>query len=332
MRFLCFILLLTLLAFCQELRPYSKTYSQGPLELKVELDRTTAGLEDSIAFTLTAVAPKEYSVAFPDFNKGEILKYLIVQQQPDAVPAPCGDGRVLYQRRLVLEPVIIREAFKIGSFAVGFKKGDETAHEIETEEIPLEISIPEDEEIQKRLDAELKSSKKPYSRLEPPSIVPYVAWPAAVLVALCIFVLLTRYVIRKRREKAALPPPPLPPWVIAQQELDRLMEAKLPEKGLVMEYYNEIQLILRTYIEGRFQIRAPELTTEEFLEKARSASNEVAKYRPQLEQFLTHCDLVRFAAQVPRQQEIEGTYTSCRDFVNATIPAPGGPEGKEAQP
>ena len=76
MRFLCFILLLPLLAFCQELRPYSKTYSQGPLELKVELDRTAAGVEDSIALTLTAVAPKEYSVAFPDFNKGEALKWL----------------------------------------------------------------------------------------------------------------------------------------------------------------------------------------------------------------------------------------------------------------
>ena len=323
-------MLLPLLLFCQEQRPYVKTYKQGPLELKLELDRTCANLEDSIEFTISAKAPKEFAVSFPDFSQGETLKYLIVQQKPDNAPAQAEDGCLIHQRKLLLEPVFIREAFKIRQFAVGFKKGNETSHEIETEDIPLEINIPDDEELQKRLDAEYKSSKEPLSRLAPPSILPYLEWSAAAIAVFCLVFFLLRYLIRRHREKASLPPPPLPPWIIAQKELDKLMAEKLLEKGLVMEYYNRIQLILRTYIEGRFHIRAPELTTEEFMDKVRMASAEVSKYRTQLEQFLSHCDLVRFAAHVPVQQEIEDTYSSCKDFVDATIPVPEEPSGKEA--
>ena len=331
MRRLLLILALPLIMLGQDKAPYRKAYSQGPLGLLLELDRTAAGLDDRIALSLTASAPEEYTVSLPDLDKGDALKYFIVSADEKQDKVEHRDGLVTRRRTYILEPVCVREKFKIGQIGVRFTKDNEAAHEICTEEIPLDITIPPDEEIQKRLDGELKSSSKPMTRLHPPSIWPYVIWTAIAAAAIAILYAALAFIIRKRREKAAIPPPPLPPWINARRELERLLAERLSENGLFMEYYNRIQLILRTYIEDRFQIRAPELTTEEFLDKLRKEDSAVASYREQLEQFLRHCDLVRFAAQIPSQQDIAATFKSCSDFVEATTPAPEMPqESKEA--
>ena len=79
---------------------------------------------------------------------------------------------------------------------------------------------------------------------------------------------------------------------------------------------------VRLYLEERFGLRAPERTTEEFLA---DLSRSVALTDPQkasLQEFLTACDMVKFAKYEPRRQELESLYNSALRLIEETEPKP----------
>ncbi len=78
--------------------------------------------------------------------------------------------------------------------------------------------------------------------------------------------------------------------------------------------------ILRVYLEERFGLRAPERTTEEFLsELARSAALD-ARHKSLLAEFLTQCDLAKFAQANPGRLELESLHASGLRLVDETSP------------
>ena len=56
-----------------------------------------------------------------------------------------------------------------------------------------------------------------------------------------------------------------PAHEIAYERLRKLVERDLIKSEQIKQFYEEISNILRHYIEDRFDLRAPERTTEEFL-------------------------------------------------------------------
>ena len=68
----------------------------------------------------------------------------------------------------------------------------------------------------------------------------------------------------------------------------------------------------------RLNHRAPERTTEEFLDELRHEDALQSEYRDLLAEFLRHCDLVKFAALEPTEIDVKRTFETCRDFVDAT--------------
>ena len=76
--------------------------------------------------------------------------------------------------------------------------------------------------------------------------------------------------------------------------------------------------ILRYYIEWRFGLRAPEQTTEEFLDAMLVAGGPIAAYRELLSAFLTHCDLVKFARHQPAASDMDNVLQRAREFVEQT--------------
>ncbi len=110
------------------------------------------------------------------------------------------------------------------------------------------------------------------------------------------------------------------PWQAANDRLDMLQAKQYPEKGMIKEYYTELSDILRRYIEERFALNAPEMTTEEFLGSLRmsSALNDDEKMR--LSRFLSGCDLVKFAKHRTTLAEMKDGFVLVRDFVRSTQP------------
>ena len=75
---------------------------------------------------------------------------------------------------------------------------------------------------------------------------------------------------------------------------------------------------MRRYLEDRFVVRAPEMTTEEFLEAtARSAVLQPGQ-RQLLGDFLAESDLVKFARHVPTLADSDRVLGAAERFVDET--------------
>jgi hypothetical protein len=84
------------------------------------------------------------------------------------------------------------------------------------------------------------------------------------------------------------------------------------------QWFVELSAIVRTYVEHRYNIRAPELTTEEFLLVAVHAKEITNQHRAQLTAFLERCDRVKFAGYRPDPAESIATLDAARAFVEDT--------------
>jgi hypothetical protein len=76
--------------------------------------------------------------------------------------------------------------------------------------------------------------------------------------------------------------------------------------------------VIRVYLEERFNLHAPDRTTEEFLEELRQSSHLNDEHKMLLEDFLTRCDLVKFARQEPSEPELRALLDSALRLIDET--------------
>ena len=152
----------------------------------------------------------------------------------------------------------------------------------------------------------------------PPTPTEITRW--VLLAALVLVVLAAMYGIgRKLRRRIKIMM--MSPTERARYELERLLAQDLPGKGLFKEFYFAITGIVRTYIERRHGIRAPELTTPEFLETAANRTEFEPAVVERLRLFLESADLVKFAAWTPTQHAIQDTIETAQAYIAEDEPA-----------
>jgi hypothetical protein len=110
--------------------------------------------------------------------------------------------------------------------------------------------------------------------------------------------------------------------VRALEALAALERRQVETEAEVAAFFVDVSAIVRRYIEDRFRLRAPELTTEEFLEVALRGPALVAEHRAELARFLEHADLVKFARHRPDPNACKDAIAEARAFVNATWQEP----------
>ena len=137
-----------------------------------------------------------------------------------------------------------------------------------------------------------------------------------VLVFLFILVLL--WLFLSRRKKTLPGVLGRPAHEIAYEQLELLKQKDLIRQGKIKEYCGEISDITRHYLENRFLLKAPEMTTEEFLFYVRDYSQLAAGHKGLLKEFLLVCDLVKFAKYLPLAEEAEVIFVSAKKFVDET--------------
>lgn len=168
--------------------------------------------------------------------------------------------------------------------------------------------------------------------IKPPAPVP-VDWRpyllAAGVVVLAVLLAVALYVVlnRPRRQRVI---PPRPPHEIALEALVRLRARNLVQAGEFEAYYVGLSAIVRRYLEDGFGVRAPEMTTEEFLAAATDDARLLPAHRRLLGEFLSQADLVKFARAVPTLRDSEAAYDAARRFVEDTRPAARSTAGPEA--
>jgi hypothetical protein len=130
----------------------------------------------------------------------------------------------------------------------------------------------------------------------------------------------------KRRRQARLIPKPKLPHELA---LERLEAARaLMNPAQVQAFAFAVSNAVRFYIEDRFQEKAARRTTEEFLhDLLEKSSANLAQHAALLEDFMRHCDLVKFARWTLSVPEMQGMHDSARKFVEETRPQTGSGPG-----
>ena len=159
----------------------------------------------------------------------------------------------------------------------------------------------------------------------------YIAWGllAALLVALAIYGL-HRYLEARGRHLKDLfkPAPPEPPHVVAIKALEALHHQKLWQNNKHKLYYSTLTDILRTYIAGRWEVGAMEMTSDEIITAMRQEELP-EKARMDLTSVLMDADLVKFAKFTPEAEQNESDYTKVYYFVEETKPVEVNPEAEE---
>jgi hypothetical protein len=104
----------------------------------------------------------------------------------------------------------------------------------------------------------------------------------------------------------------------AVTRLHELEQAGPPDETAADAWFVALSAIVRRYLEQRYEIRAPELTTEEFLPVATARPELSADHRSLLRSFLERCDRVKFAGYRPDADESLATLKAARGFVEDT--------------
>jgi hypothetical protein len=93
-------------------------------------------------------------------------------------------------------------------------------------------------------------------------------------------------------------------------------------------YCSLVSDVVREYLEERFELHAPERTTEEFLDEMRSTSILRPDHKALLEEFLSRCDLVKFAKLEPTQEELKSLLEAALRFIDESAPIEGAPSAQ----
>lgn len=107
------------------------------------------------------------------------------------------------------------------------------------------------------------------------------------------------------------------PHETALEELEAI-RAFLAQNGEIKEFFVRISDCIRSYIERAFSVKAPEMTTEEFLNSVKVSSRLTIEQKDLLKDFLHACDLVKFAKYSPTAPEIDRVFAAARTFVDET--------------
>ncbi len=137
-----------------------------------------------------------------------------------------------------------------------------------------------------------------------------------VIVSLVLFLIVSAAVMivyRKIKSKV----PVKSAYIIAFEELERI-RSLFATTGDIREYYFMISDCVRTYIENAFGLRAPEMTTEEFLASMDGSRSLSDGEKSLLKEFLRTCDMVKFAKQVPTSAEVGSVFDTAKNFISQT--------------
>jgi len=159
---------------------------------------------------------------------------------------------------------------------------------------------------------------------------PPLAWPYGISIWLVLLIILAVGLLlligwylkkRARSQDVQVPAPHPDPWQVASQRLRELRQQDLPGQGLIKEYYIRLSAIVREYIELRFLIRAPEMTTEEFLDSLKGSAILNQTQKQALNEFLTCCDMVKFARYSSNPSEMDKSFVLAEKLIEETRPA-----------
>ena len=285
---------------------------KGPVQLVVRVSPIEPRLSDLVEMDVVVTAPPDVEIKPPTFGDavGDFLVRSYSERTPEAKSENADNTTVFHYQ---LEPVA-SGTHLIRSVAIEFIDNRESSEAkgktafIESE--PIEIKITTEQGDQTPDLANLEPMVAPVAIEQPWGFW----WIGVIATAIALAVL---WMVRRRRQQRdhVMPVRQQSAEEIAQAALTQLLSENLPAAGLFKEFYVRLTGVVRCYIEGTTGLRAPEQTTEEFLQEMRSKEIFSAERSVRLTEFLEAADMVKYAGQQPGAEQIDFSILRAQEFV-----------------
>ena len=313
-----FLILLCWQPICtsQEESPIELTAKMGPVSARVQLAPRTPVIGDTLELNLEVTAERGVEVLMPEFGEAlgrfQIVDFLPREKRNE-------DGSTLFTQRYRLQsppsgdhaipPILIEFVDR----RPGEKQAPDglDAYELLTERINFRVESVLVDDATVELNPPLGRLANREAEPEPTSSL----WTylgiglGATLLASVLWLGITLYRKRVIRKSA---------YEIARRQLDRLLEQDFKNSNEIDSFYVSLTRIVRQYLENRFELRAPDLTTEEFLVTVADSAELSADHKKLLNEFLRHADLVKFARLEPSGQDVDEAISRATRFLEET--------------
>ena len=158
--------------------------------------------------------------------------------------------------------------------------------------------------------------------IKPPILPPIQIWPyvlSGIVVILCLVAV--GFWLHRRRlgQPVKIKVPSLPPHEVAYANLERIKVSGWIETGQFKTYYTKLSLVIRRYLEDRYQINVMELPTSDLVDCLRE-ENTPKLIRGQIQNFLERSDVVKFSELCPNKVEAHQLMTDARKIIGLTQP------------
>ncbi len=276
-------------------------------ELRAYVDKSTITIGEKVTYTLEIDTDNDLKVEFPSYVTG--LGGFIVKDFGK-------DEKKIGRKRTRKKQWYLLDTYTTGSYVipqqqVTAKLPDGRRETLKSPEIFVEVKSVMSAEGE---EAGLRDIKGPLMVKKGAPIFLITAILLILLVAagLMLRKLYLNKITAQRKE------PALTPEEIVFKELERIESLGLLEKSKIKEYYYLVSLALRTYLENRFSLKAPEQTTEEFLGSVINSDKLEGRHINILKEYLNHCDLVKYAKFDPGKAQAESLVDTTRRFIEET--------------
>ena len=294
----------------------AKTTENGPVKATVRVWPAKPTLGEPIYVRLEIDSPSGVDIDAPFQEAGDqrLGRFRVVGFTRDS--RRMSDGGQRHEQTYTLEaPASGRHRvpplrLEMLDARAGSTSAPKQPQEVLTDEVPLEVAPVPTETASKPLESAVDT-------LDPD--VGGTSWlailgVASALAVLCSGSILVWRAMRARRrieqQRSA--------YDDAVARLRALEDRGAPDAETADAWFVELSAIVRRYLEHRYDIRAPELTTEEFLLVATARPEVHQDQRGLLSSFLERCDRVKFAGYRPDADESIATLKAARGFVEDT--------------
>ena len=293
--------------------------SQFGIDLKVESETKVVDPARSVFLRMELRTPHDRKADMPDLRDRVVGFSLVEDFAEEPVKPQNGSTVQVTNWRLVPEPCA--DAYKIKPFVV---KASPTIWKAQSDEGKFSF-------IGGPIYFENPAAREPVTggmESDPKKDLPPLSWRLVgwiglavlvVLSALVALVWIARYVARRVKEHR------MSPIERAWVELDRLLKKGLPGRGRYKDFYVELTMVVRRYVQRKYGIKAPHLTTEEFFAELAKSNNQPIEQSNNLRRFLESADLVKFAGVEATPEMADEATDSARGYLSSDNQAPSTP-------
>ena len=277
--------------------------SKDGVSITVEPNPDRVDVARDFEVTVTAVAPVGTTLALPDLR--DRFSGFSVAEDFAEEPQTGTDGGTTYVSRWRLVPKPCEKVYRLAPFVVTVLREGASPESFYT--APVYFEGPE--------------TRAPVTggiEVDPKKDLPPLSWRLVRIVALVLLAVAAlvtvvwwgvRKILQKIREHR------MSPIERAMLELDRLLKKGLPGRGRYKDFYVELTMVVRRYIQRRHAVRAPNLTTDEFLRAAAENPAFSREALAELKHFLESADMVKFAGVEATPEMADAATDKAKDYL-----------------